>query len=260
MSLDRAVEQSLESFWGHYEAGDLNEALQVYSQFGFDEDVTAFTYNPDSYYIPNRRGNQFVTPRGTPRDAIPVLGVETSAEHIFERPALHHLQRIALRRCGINSTRQIEAAFSRGSNQVTSSGGSPGSASILSRPVAIETAGVAVRDKPVIMLNITHNGVDHQPICPGAFLHETVHVAQFLDDPIYHPEDQLRLELEAYGVEARLASLACRVPYSKAIAMAAEVNSFRAKNLGPNNYTPTPAFEEAFRSPEHLARLLPPKR
>lgn len=257
MSIHRAVEQTLNSFWSHHAAGHFDDALRVYSTFGIDDNVTAFTFDPDSYYIPNRRGDRLIKPRGTDDDAIPIIGVESAEEIIFERPTLHHLQRIALKRCGIASG-PVESAFRQRSGEIDNAGGRPGTASVLSRLAVEYGSEQTIRAKPLVILNIERDGNELLPLCSGATLHELVHVAQHLDDPFYRAGDRLRLELEAYGVVAQLVP-SFYVPYSPAIRMAGAVDSFRANNLGRHNYTPTPAFEEVFREDEQLGKILPAK-
>ena len=253
MSANDVVEQSLANFWHHHDAGHFKEGIEVARKIGFEYDILDFVLDPESYYVPNRRGDEFIRPNTVSSDSIPVIGLEDNRRYEFERPTLHRLQRIALSATGVK-VGPIEERLSKADRHFSSSGGSPGTASVHFQSVGLED-GTYIASKPKVLLNLEREGDELQQPCAGVLLHELIHVAQYLSKPQQKVDDALKNELEAYAVQATLL-YSYTIPYSAGTAMAATVDEFRQHNLGKNVFQPTEAFTEAFKSHNTLGRLM----
>lgn len=240
MTIEKTVGNSLDSFWKYYESGEFDAGMETLSEFGISCDVINFTFNPDSYYIPNKRGDDFVRPHGVSEDLIPVIGLDDGRKHRFEPPTVHALQRIALRHASIDPP-FIDQGFTKMDDTISSSGGNPGTASVFTRQLRLEAPNVIVESKPIILLNAEREQGDFKNTCAGVLLHELVHVAQCLNEPVLDSKDSLQKELEAYAVQACLL-YSYTVPYSMGTIMAGQVDMFRKRHLGDKIYKPTNEF------------------
>lgn len=247
-SPEKFAEHAMNTLWGHYEAGNLDTSILALRGLGYRPEAVDFVLNPDSYYFPNRRNDQLVTPKGTNPDLIPVVALDTAKTYKFQKPSLHYLQRLALIGSGYSADQleKISGMFYDSSDTISSSGGQPGDGSVHRRLIPSPTKhDLRISSSPTIIFNL--EGAHHraEEICTSGVLHELVHVVQTLSAPIRQKDDILQRELEAYGTQAILV-YSDNVPYTLATAKAGTVDNFRRKYLGENVFVPTPEFRQLF--------------
>jgi hypothetical protein len=254
MSVENTVSNSLDEFWQYFESGEFDQGLKTFSEFNISEEVADFTFNPDSYYVPNKRNDTFVKPKGVSEELIPILGIEDANQYRFSRPSVHALQRIALKNANFDLV-YIDEVFNSCDNTVSRSSGSAGSASVYNHRLYIPAKEAVVESKPNVILNLERSGEDYLNTCAGVILHELVHVAQSLNQPWYEEDRYLQKELEAYAVQNCLL-YSLTVPYSLSTAMASSVDSFRKRHLGDNVFTPTKEFEALMAQTDSVKNIL----
>lgn len=253
MTLEKSMTRTIDSFWSYFESGEFKTGLDTYSDFGISQEVTDFTFSPNSYYVPNQRGDTFLVPRGVSDDLIPVIGLADNNKYRFRAPRVHALQRLALKNTGLDIT-HVEDTFSNGHDQIASSGGAPGTASVFTHQLHVGEERI-VSSSPTVLLNVERGHDGYVDTCPGVLLHEMVHVAQCLETPVSSNDDALQRELEAYAVQASLLD-SYKVPFSPGTAMAAEVDLFRKRYLGEHIYLPTAEFSSYFAQNPLLKKII----
>lgn len=254
MTTEKTAANSLDSFWKYYESGEFNTGVKTLSEFGISSDVINFTFNPDSYYIPNKRGDDFVRPHRVSEDLIPVIGLDDARTHRFDLSTVHALQSVALRNAGIDPL-LIDKEFTKMGDAISSSGGRPGTASIFTRRLSIDKPNAIVESGPTVLLNMEREQTGYSNTCAGVILHELVHVAQCLNEPVLSSRDSLQKELEAYAVQACLVD-SYAVPYSNGTILAGEVNIFRKRHLGEKTYKPTNEFRADLLQNDMLKKIV----
>lgn len=245
------------SLWSYHEAGQLHEPLALLARFGHAAEVVEFALNPDSYYFPNVRGDQLVRPNGVSEDQIPVVALENGQEYQYRRPSLHYLQRLALSRAGLsfNAIHCVEVSLSHSTASVTTSGGSKGTGSVRVSLVPLDPhRKTSVESKPILIFNTDQRDRSPDDDLTSVALHELVHVVQTLSNPIHTRGKGLEKELQAYGVQSKLVSN-LEIPYTLSTAAAGEVDMFRRKYLGRDNYKPTREFAALFRKHDIFNRI-----
>lgn len=246
----------METFWQYRQQGVFDKPVNLLATLGYAPEIVAYSLDPDSYYVPNERSGRLVTPAGVSSDKIPVIALELGTKREFDRPVLHYLQRTALRGAGYTAhdVTKVERRLGHGAFKVTGSGGGHGTASIFARITDMPRTTKQVKSRPMLIFNVDPLQLPSDPICGGVVLHELVHVVQDLSDPFYEPSLNLKNELEAYAVEARLIT-EWAFPYSTAIAMAGTVDTARKRYLGETNFVPTDFFVDAIKHDPILSRI-----
>lgn len=256
IELDRAAAATMDALWQYREAGEFDLSIELLRGLGHSPVAVEFALDPDNYYFPNRRGNNFVHPRGIDESKIPVFTLESGRVYTFEKPSLHYLQRIALSEAQLShwAIRDADKEFGEQADSLSASGGKPGSASMRVRKATVrDLPDGQIESKPALIFNAAEGSTTIEPFCAGVAMHEVVHIAQTLSDPVRFPK-QLRLELEAYAVQSQLIHSET-VPYSMFTIMACEVDSFRQKYLGPDEFEPTDFFIQEFKREPILEKV-----
>ena len=243
---------SMENLWSHAEKGDLDVSIHLLRGLGYSAAAVDIALDPNSYYFPNVRGSGISRPRGIGNDKIPVMSLEPSTTYRFEAPVLHDEQVSSLRDLGLNPE-EYEAIFSRSDPVIETSGGSA-EAAVVYRRLATEAGWI--KSRPALIFNNETQRRDQSSyICASVALHETVHIAENLTNPLWNPENALQKELEAFAVQAGLAG-SYLIPYSKNVQIAAAVDQFRKKYLGESTFEPDEFYlTEAAYHPETAALI-----
>lgn len=233
----------MDNFWSHYQSGHLKVGKNLIDRLGYDDEVVKFVFDPDSYYVPNRRNDSFVRPSTVSPDKIAVVGLDSDTEYRFGYSRIHPIQesRVAAADLSLDAIKNQLAGTPK---TIRRSQKRDSSAGIIMNKVHLDN-DLRLSDQPLMVLNFDSRSGPPEQICPGAILHELTHITQHLSEPIQPRDRNLQNELEAYAAQATLL-YEVRVPYSTNTAMAATVDQFRKKNLGEHEYEPTRLFTEAF--------------
>ena len=255
MSVPKFGQDPFDAFWAATQAGTFERAFNAFRSINYLKDTVDFVLDPDSYYVPNIRGDMLVKPKYTDEDAIMQVTVDMTRNRYFVADnALHNMQIDALQARDIGS-RLIDSLNDgfRVHNRATPIVGKNVTAITAASQLSLNDT-VRISSKPSVLVN-EHASYDDDGACPSAVLHELVHVAQYLSKPMEVDEAGLEKELEAYYVQATILS-DFSFPYSGNLAMAAHVDNIRRKHLDIANFTPTDELIDAYSSDTSTQQLL----
>lgn len=250
----------MERLWAHKEAGELEGSKALMRRLGHMASTIEYVLNPESYYVPNLRQGKLVRPKRVDRDAIAVVPLLEGKTYVStDSHTIHSRQRAVYLQMGYPNAdiTAMEATISENRGSVYRLGGEHVAAAVFTRlhtPIKGRGAGVSHRARPVVVYH-AEKSRRKPSACPGALMHELVHVAQNLEDPFYDENDRLNDELAAYAVQAKMLD-SFNVEYTLDMAMAQTVDLFRQKNLGRDVYEATPEFEEMVLAHDTLGRIL----
>ena len=254
--LEHAAEKTMEMVWHHHDVGDFDASIELLKSFDYTEESINFTLDPDSYYFPNHRNGDLVRPAGISEDKIPIVALESGRTYQFERPPLHRLQRLALIGAGVTyeDLHLVSNDFQTADTTIAASTGPQGAASVYCHLSNTLAGYRSVASRPTLIFNSNIFEPVPETFCPGVALHELVHVAQTLTNPTYDKSNELRKELEAYAVQAKL--VGCfTVEYSMGTAMAGTVEAFRRRHLGVSEFEPTEYFIHELRKDSIVSKI-----
>lgn len=241
-----SAERIMDFFWEYRDNGQLDESINTFRGLGYSEEIVDHVLSPDAYYFPNNRHGELTKPNSVSEERLPVVALKPGEAPIYNDAFLHSLQKTALTFIDFEKQdiEDIEQHLKQVSDTISSANNGVGCASTHTRLVVIKKAAPkVVQSAPALVFNVDHDGTSLEGFTDGV-VHELVHVTQTLDNPLRLMGDKkasLQRELEAYAVQAQLVSNYV-VPYTLGTAMAGEVNNFRRKYLGADDFTPTDDF------------------
>lgn len=253
--LETVAAESMSDFWKHLEKGHFDASIRHIRSLGYAAAAVDFALSRDSYYLLTHEGSDIRRPSDVPDDMIPVVAVERTESYRFETPVLHSLQRAALAACDIDAETVTQTFQESGRVTLAATKTGTETASVYRRLAPLPGRVAQAESRPMVIFNPDADTARLEPTCPSAVLHELVHVAQSLSDPLWNEQDRLQKELEAYAVQAQLVS-SYQVDYSGAMAMAGQVNLQRSRYLGPDGYEPSPEFIDFARHDVVLSKIM----
>lgn len=249
--LDIVAQETMDIFWNHFDKGHMNRSIAILRGIGYSAAALDVVLDKGAYYFPEHSGDDSLRPGDVSGDTIPIVALNRERTYDFEVPKLHSLQQNYLDAAGIDS------AFFEKSEPATisSSAGSSNDASVSRQLFRPEGTSLNIESRPTMVFNPDLTRQKLAPICASAVMHELVHLAQSLSDPIWEDEALARKELEAYAVQAELVD-SYYVDYSLNTAMAGHVNLHRKRYLGEHGFTPTTDFIHMARTDPALSKAL----
>ncbi len=242
-SSEKVAEAAMDSFWCHYEAGDFDAGIALLKGFGHRKNAVDFVLSPDNYYIPNLRGTELKRPTSVSDEKIPVMALEPGVTYTFERPYLHDLQRVGLMMAGYSDQgiAGIDASFRRLQNEQIEITPKTGGKNTFTLLRSDDTAGKNIQCRPGLVINASGEAGKLADEHAEVVLHEVVHLAQGLSNPVYPDELSHRFakEFQAYAVQATLAR-SWNMPYSPSSHKAGAVDLARKRYMGESEYVPKP--------------------
>ncbi|MES2876422.1 MAG: hypothetical protein V4678_03040 [Patescibacteria group bacterium] len=249
--LEVVAAESMDIFWSHLDKGHLDRSVGLVRQLGYSAAAVDCALSPESYYFPAHEGDRLLRPTGMDNDTIPVVALMRNQEYEFETPVVHSLQSQAL------AARRIDADTLRhsGSSTLSSVKGGTNTASVYRAFLTSPGSTAQIESRPTVIFNPDFTRTKLAPMCASAVMHELVHVAQSLTEPLWDEKKRLQKELEAYAVQAQLVD-SYELSYSDAMAMAGQVNLMRTRHLGPDGYEPTREFVDFARYDNVLQKII----